>query len=234
MNLREHILIQPDAISAVDLALLREHVAQAARKDSLVSHFASEDADEVQWVIDRNIRDTQEVELPDAILARLLDIQAQHIRDFINPFYGIEIRDAEPLQLLHYGAGGHYIPHVDAESLLTDDNDIEIWEKTLDRDLSVIWFLNDDFDGGELVFPELDLDLKPAAGTLLCFPADHHYIHGVKPVTRGRRYTLVTWMRVRGMPDMETINRLTMDDYHRCWPEQFEQVLRLRKGGIAQ
>ncbi len=63
------------------------------------------------------------------------------------------MRDREPLQILHYGVGGHYIPHVDAETLYKDDDGLELWEKTLDRDLSVVYFINDDFSGGELFFP---------------------------------------------------------------------------------
>jgi predicted 2-oxoglutarate/Fe(II)-dependent dioxygenase YbiX len=143
------------------------------------------------------------------------------------------VRDLEPPQVLHYGSGGHYIPHVDAETLFKDDSGLDLWEKSLDRDLSVVCFLNDDFTGGELVFPGLDLAIKPQAGTLVCFPADHNYIHGVNAVTTGHRYTLVTWMRVRGMPTMDEINDMTMDEYHRCYPKQIDQPPRVMKGGAA-
>ena len=150
---------------------------------------------------------------------------------FVEPFYNVKIRDWEPLQLLHYGTGGHYIPHVDAETLYTDEDGLELWEKTLDRDISVVYFLNDDFEGGELFFPNLDLLIKPEAGTLVCFPSDHNYIHGVKPVTSGRRYSVVTWMRVKGMPSVDEINQMTMDEYHRRRPKQLEQPPRVRRGG---
>jgi predicted 2-oxoglutarate/Fe(II)-dependent dioxygenase YbiX len=129
--------------------------------------------------------------------------------------------------------GGHYIPHVDAETLYKDDIGLDMWEKTLDRDLSVVYFLNDDFAGGELIFPALDLIVAPQAGTLVCFPSDHNYVHGVNPVTSGRRYTIVTWMRVVGMPSVDEINQLALAAYHRSWPEQVEQPPRLAKGGVA-
>jgi prolyl 4-hydroxylase len=144
------------------------------------------------------------------------------------------VLDREPSQILHYGAGGHYIPHVDAETLYKDDIGLNMWEKTLDRDLSVVYFLNDGFTGGELVFPEIDLVVKPEAGTLVCFPSDHHYIHGVNPVISGQRYTIVTWMRVKGTPTMEEINQMHMDEYHRLWPKQIEQPPRLAKGGVVK
>jgi predicted 2-oxoglutarate/Fe(II)-dependent dioxygenase YbiX len=165
------------------------------------------------------------------VTAKLRSIDDANVLRFINPFYKIEVRDTEPCQILHYGVGGHYIPHVDAETLYKDDAGLEMWEKTLDRDLSVVYFLNDNFAGGELVFPELNLTIKPEAGMLVCFPSDHNYIHGVNPVISGRRYTIVTWMRVRGMPTMDEINQMAMDEYHRRWPKQIEQPPRLVKGG---
>jgi hypothetical protein len=81
-----------------------------------------------------------------------------------------------------------------------------------------------------LFFPALDLVIEPEAGTLVCFPSDHNYIHGVRPVTSGQRYTIVTWMRVAGMPAPEVINQMWMDEYHRHRPKQIEQLPCLGKG----
>jgi predicted 2-oxoglutarate/Fe(II)-dependent dioxygenase YbiX len=235
MSLREDILVQRNAIGRDDLALLIEHVRQARTTDSLVSNFEDpQDSGTTEWVVNRNIRDTQEVHLPASITEKLVGIDRANVTAFINPFYTVEVRDSEPLQVLHYGIGGHYIPHVDAETLYKDDAGLEMWEKTLDRDLSVVYFLNDDFEGGELVFPGLDLVIEPEAGTLVCFPSDHNFIHGVNPVTAGDRYTVVTWMRIKGMPAPDEINQMAMDEYHRRWPKQIEQRPRVARGRLAQ
>jgi predicted 2-oxoglutarate/Fe(II)-dependent dioxygenase YbiX len=232
MALRENVLIQPGVIDAQGLHSLNEEIRKAAMTDSLVSDLEGEaEAGVVEWVINKRVRDTQEVQLPAEVVARLESVLDAGVRHFINPFYRVRVRDREPPQVLHYGSGGHYIPHVDAETLFKDDLGLDLWEKSLDRDLSVVCFLNDDFAGGELVFPSLDLAIKPQAGTLVCFPADHNYIHGVNPVTAGHRYTLVTWMRVHGMPSVEEINDMTMEEYHRCFPAQIEQPPRVVKGG---
>jgi hypothetical protein len=52
---------------------------------------------------------------------------------------------------------------------------------------SIIIFLNDDFEGGELVFD--NITIKPVKNMLVTFSKElgHH----VKPVTRGDRYSLV-------------------------------------------
>lgn len=235
MNLRDGVLIQRNAIGSEDLALLARYVQRASMADSAVSNFEDDAAGEaVEWVINKQIRDTQHVKLTKAIERKLRAIDDQSIASFIGPFYEVEVRDREPSQILHYGIGGHYIPHVDAETLYKDDTGLELWEKTLDRDLSVVYFINDDFSGGELFFPALDLVIEPEAGTLVCFPSDHNYIHGVRPVTAGQRYTVVTWMRVAGMPAPEEINQMWMDEYHRRRPEQIEQRPRLGRGRGVQ
>jgi len=233
MNLRDNILIQLNAIAPSALRSIMEYVSQASMSDSLVSDAEDAEAAEAKWIINKNVRDTQEVHLTDAMRRTLSAIDDTNIREFINPFYQVEVGDREPSQILHYGTGGHYIAHVDAETLFKDDDGLELWEKTLDRDLSVVYFLNDDFVGGELVFSEIELVIKPQAGTLVCFPSDHHYIHGVNPVTAGHRHTLVTWMRVKGMPTPEEINERVLNEYHRSWPAQIEQPSRLAKGGIS-
>jgi predicted 2-oxoglutarate/Fe(II)-dependent dioxygenase YbiX len=233
MNLRDAVLVQRNAIDLADLVFLTEQVRQAPMKDSLVSNFEeTADPNSVEWVVNTKVRDTQEVHLPTDVVARLERIHDASIRSFIDPFYCVEVRDCEPVQILHYGLGGHYIPHVDAETLYKDDIGLSMWEKTLDRDLSVVYFLNDAFAGGELVFPSLDLAIKAEAGMLICFPSDHHYVHGVNPVTSGHRYTAVTWMRVKGMPTLDEINQMALDEYNRLWPKQVEQAPRLARGGV--
>ena len=231
LNLRDGVLVRRNAVGPADLAEIVSFVRDAMLSDSPVSNFEGEgQAGEVEWVINKQIRDTQLVKLTKPIEKKLRALDDKSIASYINPYYDVEVRDCEPSQILHYGPGGHYIPHVDAETLYKDDSGIELWEKTLDRDLSVVYFLNHDFSGGELFFPALDLVIEPEAGTLVCFPSDHNYIHGVRPVTSGHRYTVVTWMRVSGMPAPEEINQMWMDEYHRHWPNQPEQPPCLGKG----
>ena len=53
--------------------------------------------------------------------------------------------------------------------------------------------LNDDYDGGELRFPEYGPDrYRPDAGEALVFSGSH--LHEVLPVTRGRRFVLLSFL----------------------------------------
>ena len=61
---------------------------------------------------------------------------------------------------------------------------------------ATILYLNDDYADGELFFPNLDIQLKPKAGTLVFFPGDEEYKHGVKHVGQGPiRYVLVGFIK---------------------------------------
>lgn len=59
--------------------------------------------------------------------------------------------------------------------------------------LSFVGNLNEDYEGGELVFfnGEVKLDLKK--GDICMFPSCFMYPHQVYQVTKGKRYSFVTW-----------------------------------------
>lgn len=54
--------------------------------------------------------------------------------------------------------------------------------------ISMVFYLNDDYKGGELKFPEQDLLINPEAGSLVVFPSHKPYYHDPKPVTSGIKY----------------------------------------------
>jgi predicted 2-oxoglutarate/Fe(II)-dependent dioxygenase YbiX len=65
---------------------------------------------------------------------------------------------------------------------------------TADRAFAVSLNLNDDFDGGELVFPEYaGVKVSPPAGAAAVFSCS--VLHQALPVTRGRRLVLTTFFR---------------------------------------
>lgn len=57
----------------------------------------------------------------------------------------------------------------------------------------VVIYLNDDFVGGELIYPKLDISVKPEKGMLVCHEGDEP--HFVSKVHSGERYTLTSFIR---------------------------------------
>ena len=54
--------------------------------------------------------------------------------------------------------------------------------------INALLYLTDQYEGGEIVFPEINIAIKPKAGSMVVFDSDLQ--HGVNAVTRGVRKTL--------------------------------------------
>ena len=62
--------------------------------------------------------------------------------------------------------------------------------------MGAVLYLNDNFDGGELYYPKLDLQIKPIARSLVVHPAGMIYRHGVNKVLNGERFSLAGFVRI--------------------------------------
>ena len=58
--------------------------------------------------------------------------------------------------------------------------------------LTIIGWLNDDFEGGEFHLCDKKIDSK--TGDVIMFPSNFVYPHEVKPILSGVRYSWVTWV----------------------------------------
>jgi len=58
------------------------------------------------------------------------------------------------------------------------------------RSFGGVIYLNSDFDGGEIYYPRLGIEVMPKPGMVVLHPADWKYTHGVKKITQGKRYTI--------------------------------------------
>lgn len=90
----------------------------------------------------------------------------------------------EGYNLLKYKEGTEYKAHYDSTT-------------TIGRVISAICYLNNDFSGGEIEFPNFNLKIKPEPGMLILFPSAFPYLHIAHPVTKGTKYALVTWLKDR-------------------------------------
>jgi hypothetical protein len=91
------------------------------------------------------------------------------------------------IDALKYEEGGFYTPHHDHHS-------------SAPRTLSMILFLNNDYEGGEVTFynPTKELtkvmSVSPKPGRVIVWPSNFLYPHSVEKVTKGKRYTVVSWL----------------------------------------
>ena len=90
------------------------------------------------------------------------------------------------IDLLKYNVGGKYEIHTDHFT-------------TALRHLSIIMNLNDDYEGGDLIFTdqkEKEIKrLKLGKGSIVFFPSNFMYPHSIEPITKGTRYSIVAWLQ---------------------------------------
>ena len=96
----------------------------------------------------------------------------------IYPFLSIRSRD-DIMRVLKYENSGYLPAHTD--------------QGVSTRSLSVLIYLNDDYQGGNIVFPNSKVSLKPEAGSMIFFPSNFLYVHQIEPVTSGIKYSLPNW-----------------------------------------
>jgi hypothetical protein len=88
------------------------------------------------------------------------------------------------IEILKYENAGFYTWHVDHFY-------------SIPRTMSCILLLNNDYEGGNLCFRnpdgsgEWEVEVKP--NRMILWPSNFLYPHTVKPVTKGKRYSVVAW-----------------------------------------
>ena len=138
---------------------------------------------EVRHTLWYNITDEMNKKFEQAVAACFI----QHVV----PKYQCKFKSYEPVQFLGYPVGGHYKAHNDGEYF---NHETREWEPCMPRDVSFLFYLNDQYGGGELEFPGLGLTIKPKKGMMISFPSYKEFMHKVHPVTWGHRYSLVSWV----------------------------------------
>lgn len=59
----------------------------------------------------------------------------------------------------------------------------------------IVFYINDDYEGGEIYYPNLNLEYKPQKNDLIYHPAGEKYLHGVKPIKSGIRYVMTSFIK---------------------------------------
>ena len=150
--------------------------AQAQGEDALIGANGP-------GVLDKGIRDVKKIPLP--IYKGIGAAMSGAALSANQQAWKFDITRANQCDYLKYDVNGHYHAHTDTFI------DPEVKEC---RKLTVLAFLNDDFEGGRLFiqngYEKIYPPQKP--GTILVFPS--FMLHGVEPVTKGIRRSIVTWM----------------------------------------
>jgi prolyl 4-hydroxylase len=114
------------------------------------------------------------------------------IQHLLLDHYGIRFPHAETCSILRYQPGQAYKRHVD--NLLLSSRLEEVAQGIPTRDVSIVGYLNHDFEGGETYFDRQQLTVEPQMGHVLVFPAYYTHPHQSLPVISGCKYAFTSWL----------------------------------------
>jgi len=111
-------------------------------------------------------------------------------------YWGVQVNYFEVFNFVKYdGQGKHFNIHADHGPAYVST-------------ISMVGYLNDNYEGGELYFPRFDLKVKPERGDLFIFPSTYIYEHASLPMISGTKYSLVV------MSDYNSRGRMKYFDYN--------------------
>ena len=153
------------------------------------------------YVLNESRRSTVKVEVPCVAASSVRDRLLAKCEDFSRRF-GVEVRDCQEPTFLVYKPGDFFEPHRD----YTEKQNAP--EHVRRRRVSAVVFLGDEaaggdvgeYEGGSLAFygllkdprcRHIGIPVRGKAGLLVAFRSD--IFHQVSPVTKGERFTIVSW-----------------------------------------
>lgn len=176
------------------------YVVKNALSDEVCNKILNEFKNSDQWVntvvgkgeVNKNVRNCQTIGIsyPDVIQKNkdvrhkldnaIFDGASKCIKEYNTRFPYCKIEEDSGYELLKYPEGCFYVEHTDSF-------------KARPRAVSCSFILNDDFEGGEFAFFNKELKYKLEKGDAIMFPSNFMYPHEVMPVTKGTRYSIITW-----------------------------------------
>ena len=146
----------------------------------------------------KNIRNSKQCWIPKD------DPIVKPIFNAVSNYFNIPFENAEDLQVVRYLPDQYYNEHHDA---CCDGSDkcLTFIKRGGQRILTVLIYLNNEFESGHTYFKNLDLRIKPSTGSaIVFFPLAqgtnkcHPYaLHAGTPVTKGQKWIANIWFRER-------------------------------------
>ena len=131
-------------------------------------------------------------------IIEILNTIVSRFKPIIENFFEVECFATGPA-LVRWPVGARQEPHADKE--LHEGPDAGTPNSFPWYDIGTVFYINDDYQGGELYFPKQGIEFKPKARAGYFFPGDLNYIHGVRPITSGCRYTSPYFWTISKLPE---------------------------------
>jgi hypothetical protein len=165
--------------NSVDNIQITENVLSKEEHKKLLDYATGSDHWETQpW----GVKFIVSREMPEEIVDMLEKIFTIAYKKSID-FYNVDLRVFEKtaIPLIKFEKGYKMNEHADTTG-----------------DIAAIYYLNDDYEGGEINFMDFNLKIKPKANSFIIFPSNADYWHEVLENTIKERYSSTLWFQFTG------------------------------------
>jgi predicted 2-oxoglutarate/Fe(II)-dependent dioxygenase YbiX len=109
-------------------------------------------------------------------------------------YWGVGINYFEAFNFVKYdGPGTHFKIHADHGPAYV-------------ATVSVVAYINDDYEGGEIYFPRFNLTIKPKKGDIVIFPSTYIYEHASNDMISGKKYAIVVMTDYNDRGNLRSFN----------------------------
>jgi predicted 2-oxoglutarate/Fe(II)-dependent dioxygenase YbiX len=180
MNMLDHILVIPNMLSNSECDSLVAEYDRRSNTASLERCLHAITGEPITSTFKRVEleQNTASYELMFERNEQVIIKWLKHLKSFNSyniPMLSTLLRCSHTYRLMKYEVGGWIHPHTD-------------WANFIHA--SCTFALSDDYEGGEFVFFNGKHSVKLNKGDAMIWPADCFWVHEVKPITKGSRYSV--------------------------------------------
>ena len=108
--------------------------------------------------------------------------------------FSVSVSQRPPV-LIRWLEGNEQQPHADKQLNDGTPNPFPTY------DINSIIYWNGDFEGGQFYYPEHEIELEIEPGLAVAHPGDVHYLHGVKQMISGTRWTTPSFYTITSLQE---------------------------------
>lgn len=168
-------LISIIKIPEVTLDYTLAHIHEHTWTDALVAESRVKTYGD--GVVSRDIRHANVVRI-DEEFAALLTEKVDPIANQYSIDNNIPVDKLEGYHVVRYDEGQYFREHTDQTN-------------EFPRKISMVLYINDDYEGGTITFTNLGVSFKPEASTLFLFPSTEEFAHSADTIISGTKYIVV-------------------------------------------
>lgn len=182
----ENIVAIENFMTEEELSYLNEFASKNTIWDQTETHYNEDGTviyDSGYW--DHRVATAPTLEKSDPKVIEIIAGMQDRLKEKVDAFFSVDAHPTSPA-VVRWLPGQRQQPHADKELHEGEGrgkpNDFPYY------DIAGLFYINDDYEGGELYFPNQGIQFKPKAGAAYFFPGDMNYIHGVTEIRSGMRY----------------------------------------------